>query len=886
MTRAEYEAKYGTKAPVATSTAPVQMTRAEYETKYGNPLKDEPGIVRQIAGSITKPFEKLSATAQKFGGGAVAYGLDKITPGKQTYTSFKDATQKVGSGYDKGAFSATKSLTGETPQPVKNLRDLAGTSLEAASVVAPVVKAPAFLSKVVKGKIGAAAVEGGLTAGTSGLIGGTGRGLQEGKDVVGSLERGVVEGAIAAPLGLALGGIAGGLVRAPKLATKSGRQQVALQSAKEQFSKDLEDVLSTKSLSKSVSDLEKANVPVRDILNDIEVAQGIKVVNKAINVDDAVSVTQKNLDRAQNAKAKLLPEIDKFAPKVSKEEVRRAAIEDILGKETVLDEKNLIARINNQVDALDDNLSLQQIDAERRRFYNSGRTAKGEQRSDSEYAAIENALRKVLFDKTDNLPQGIDTNGEIKGLNTYIRQQLKAQDFLDKKLRGQTVKGGKLGEYFARGIGAVAGSQGGVLGSLAGSEIAGYVSNVLTNNKLGSSVKMRLIREAAEETADSQIIKAANELIKKLQSKPQLQLPAPSTGFKSVIPGQETIKVGPQTVDELPAQKINRSQSQPSISRQNVANKTITMNPNASITSKLPQNLETSRKLSTYYHGTSAPEFNSFKDGVVYLTRDPAEAGSFAKNEIIGGGRMKGTPRTLEVSVPEGKTMDINEAVQDVIMEDGNLDDVIAKAAVDARKNGYEFLSFTHPGSKGNDFEAIVAVNPQKLGINKKSALPKEKGIVATAIENLKNPSKRQGGYIRLPGAKKELPVSKSSSVNSTTDLLSEAKKYKSAEEFASVPGIEPERVKKMTLFGSQAEGKATAKSDIDILVSVEDGPMRPKIIKKGNIGFMVADESYYDELLKVVRKEGVVMKDNRGIVKTLTKSQLADIWKQSQGKK
>lgn len=38
MTRAEYEAKYGTKAPVVTSpvpSAPVQMTRAEYEAKYG-----------------------------------------------------------------------------------------------------------------------------------------------------------------------------------------------------------------------------------------------------------------------------------------------------------------------------------------------------------------------------------------------------------------------------------------------------------------------------------------------------------------------------------------------------------------------------------------------------------------------------------------------------------------------------------------------------------------------------------------------------------------------------------------------------------------------------------------------------------------------------------
>lgn len=38
MTRAEYEAKYG-KAPVVASSAPVKMTRAEYEAKYGTPEK-------------------------------------------------------------------------------------------------------------------------------------------------------------------------------------------------------------------------------------------------------------------------------------------------------------------------------------------------------------------------------------------------------------------------------------------------------------------------------------------------------------------------------------------------------------------------------------------------------------------------------------------------------------------------------------------------------------------------------------------------------------------------------------------------------------------------------------------------------------------------------
>lgn len=135
-----------------------------------------------------------------------------------------------------------------------------------------------------------------------------------------------------------------------------------------------------------------------------------------------------------------------------------------------------------------------------------------------------------------------------------------------------------------------------------------------------------------------------------------------------------------------------------------------------------------SRETDTLYHGTSAPDFDAFQDGVVYLSRDPAEAKAFADNPIIGGGRGKGTPRTLEVEVPKGKTKNIDEIVQEEVMEGGDLDAAIAKAAEDARKEGYDFLSFNHPSSVdgAKDFEAIVAINPKKLGIKKAGDVSRE----------------------------------------------------------------------------------------------------------------------------------------------------------------
>ncbi len=171
---------------------------------------------------------------------------------------------------------------------------------------------------------------------------------------------------------------------------------------------------------------------------------------------------------------------------------------------------------------------------------------------------------------------------------------------------------------------------------------------------------------------------------------------------------------------------------------------------------KAPAGKAVTRETDTLYHGTSAPEFDAFnKDGVIYLSKDPAEAKAFADNPIIGGGRGKGTPRTLEVEVPKGKTKSIDEEVQDVVMEGGDLDEVIAKAAEDARKEGYDFLSFNHPSSVdgAKDFEAIVAINPSKLGIKKAGAVSRETPESVDSMRSIGDILKGKGGDI-VPPAK------------------------------------------------------------------------------------------------------------------------------------
>lgn len=96
---------------------------------------------------------------------------------------------------------------------------------------------------------------------------------------------------------------------------------------------------------------------------------------------------------------------------------------------------------------------------------------------------------------------------------------------------------------------------------------------------------------------------------------------------------------------------------------------------------------------------------------------------------------------------------------------------------------------------------------------NVSTELSTPKGMLQSAIDNLKDPKMRQGGYIRNPLAKKELPVQKSSSLNDITDLLSEAKKYKTAEEFVKAQGIPVFRGQTSDKFTMEGKSAGIGKS-------------------------------------------------------------------------
>lgn len=297
---------------------------------------------------------------------------------------------------------------------------------------------------------------------------------------------------------------------------------------------------------------QRKNVDFKSILSDPSIFRGLKVDKNKIVPDEAIEIIKKRKNILLDAKRTLLPEVDRFTPKTSREVVRKKAINNIKDKYSPADEQDIIRAINRQVDALPAEMTATEIDTLRARFRQSARDAKGIQRRDSEYSALENATRDTVFDVTDNLP--FDTKKEYQTINNTIKDLIETEIFLDKTLRGQIVKGGRLSNLAGRTIGAIAGSQGGILGAIGGSEIGGIVANIITNNQLGSSMKMKLVKEV---TTDPAIIKAAQDFVSKSQKYNLPMLESPKVFYQNSPKSPTTY--------ESPARKIfneNRVDSQ------------------------------------------------------------------------------------------------------------------------------------------------------------------------------------------------------------------------------------------------------------------------------------------------------------------------------------
>lgn len=187
---------------------PEYASKITVQTPETVPTKDV-GIVRKIAGSIVKPFERLASSGIEYGSSGVAYGLDKLL-GTGVYKDYADARTKMNNPYS-GDKSLTYAIGGDTVEPVKSVKDLAGTTLEAGANFIPVGKVGIGLKSILSGaKLGA----------KTGAVVGLGSSLQEEDSTIGDNVADTFKGA---GFGGLLGGGISGVARIPSGVNKLRR---------------------------------------------------------------------------------------------------------------------------------------------------------------------------------------------------------------------------------------------------------------------------------------------------------------------------------------------------------------------------------------------------------------------------------------------------------------------------------------------------------------------------------------------------------------------------------------------------------------------------------------------------------------------------------------
>jgi len=567
--------KYGTKVDTTATKSGVAKPAASPTTspfaKYGTPVDvsqetvpKKEGFIKTLAKDIARPVATLAARpfqlAKALGGATeeeqaveLPFGLGRAETVRTGADVLKDvgrAAQTVSLGVGGAIPKVGAGVLGRTAFG-RGVQTVAGKLATAPGAI-PVVKGAALTRQ----PLGALIRQGAGIGAKGGALSEGGRSIEEGKDLGGVITDTAIGGAFGLGAGAAIPAVLRGVGK-PFGGIRSRFATPKLERFQNAINKESDELLSkTKGIIGKTQILsEGRNIPVDKYIKDPHIFKGLNVENSRINPDGAVATVRNRIDILMDSKAKLLPELDRITPKKSKEIIRQKAISNLKG--TPADVLDDISKINKQLDALPDELSVSEIDIFRAQSRQSARDAKGLSKT-NEYAALEKATRDTVFDITDNLP--FDTNKEFQVINNEIKNLIGMEEFLDKTIRGQIVKGGRLTNVVGRVVGAIAGSKGGPLGAIAGSEVGGVIADIITNTQLGNSMKMKLIRNITDDPA---VLKEAEKFLLKVMNYKPPQLPAPAAGaFRTQIGSGETIRLPSRSPSTVEAQEIARIQAQ------------------------------------------------------------------------------------------------------------------------------------------------------------------------------------------------------------------------------------------------------------------------------------------------------------------------------------
>jgi hypothetical protein len=522
-----------------------QLKAMEKPKKRGQYVPPAPNALGNIVGDVAKDFfgSAVVKPAIRTGQAVAGAGIGLLGNDQQKQ-AFQESLKKPVNVPFLGS-----NITVQPPKTLgKEILSQGGDLLKTASYTYGANAAPAAIRTTLGGAFGSGAKLGTKIGAIGGAMYGAGESVQEDPSLSKTLKETAIQGAI--------GGIAGGVLGGATSALGK-----ALEPVPNKINRELDNFLSKRTIDKQVKFItEEKNTPVREIISDPFIFKDLKVrkIDGGMRVDatNAIDSVQNRIDIAMDIKKQLLPEYDRIVGPLNKETLRQKTAQEINNSLTTPKKKKAIMKkAMAEIDDLPDEILPSEIDRLRAIFRKEARNAKDIQKEGSHYSALENSFRDTIFEI--ELPSSLDNAGEIAKLNQYIKDQINTYDFLSGTVDKQIVSGGKLGNMFGQSIGALAGSQGGVFTSILGAKVGGIVSDILTSNQLGSSVKIQMIRNI---TDNPQVLDEARKFLSVAQNyaPPQLN-PAQAGAFRSAVGSGDTINMPPRTPAESQLQRVDFS---------------------------------------------------------------------------------------------------------------------------------------------------------------------------------------------------------------------------------------------------------------------------------------------------------------------------------------
>ncbi|MBI5732635.1 hypothetical protein HY967_01605 [Candidatus Jorgensenbacteria bacterium] len=418
-------------------------------------------------------------------------------------------------------------------------KQVAGEALEAGAYLVPGGKAAGLVKPTLKTLV----KEGVKVGATSGGAFGAGTALQQGADVGETLKQ--------AGTGAVVGGIAGGLI--PPAVVGAGKVAGKVTGAGRAIfgrPKTEQVMQAVNELESKYKDIERGWVSTRKA--SLKAEQVTQLKNKAGTVGrtpervlaESGIVPQHTGDtfttkgQANKLREDVTPlyKANKTALKEAQLSTTPVAINDLenstisrinSGSGTSLQKESMITKARSEFEALKrefgDTLNLDNLD-----------TAKSMQWGATKFdMAVPQLERDVHYAVAKSMQEAIEESAaragatDVAQLNREIGDILEASKFLE-NLDGKKVLYGRMGTHMLRLSGAIIGSRGGPLGSLAGAIGGDVVANILRNVSIASPVK-RLILRDLQKTNPAAYIRTMNWLEKQgLARELRLALPAPS----------------------------------------------------------------------------------------------------------------------------------------------------------------------------------------------------------------------------------------------------------------------------------------------------------------------------------------------------------------------